>query len=802
VRLRAFLLAGAFAVASATPALAIKEWYDYYLDARDRLIPAKRWDEAILALREAERLKPGSAVHEQLYGLEFEDYFPYYYTGLCYLEGKGDTQTAQRQFSIEESLGAIKKNEARYADLKRLRKQALDLESERAVSHLREEVDRLLREAADLLKARKYDDALARLALAQGGSAGIDPGRQQQIRDLTERIRAEMADVQASDARSKRIDDALQDGRRLLGEGHPSEAIVRFDEVLNLDPRNAKAADGKKEAEGRILASTTRQSREASLNLGKSLTDQGRYEEALRPLTDAAADPQDAEAQRLLHQAQKVVEGLREARDKREKVDRLLAQGEANLERHAYPEAAVVFGSVLQIDPSNVRARDHLAQADHLNGQSLLEKLFPNQKPVLNFFEPKLLTREDPTVAFIGVATDDHGIASVEFRENGRLLDTVSPRLADVTEDHRNLTFERTFPLSPGVNSFVVTTTDDMGLSTEQPFRIVRNLRFVERPVFFPAALLTALGVIGLGALVQRARRQRALRNRFNPYIAGAPILDEEMFFGRDQLTARILNVLHHNSLMITGERRIGKTTFLYHLGKALEHDDETEYKFFPVFTDLQGVPEQVFFHAVMEDVVQGLGLSEATLGSLRFPKEGLPYDGRDFGHDLQKVIEELKSRTPKRARLALLIDEVDILNTYSERINQRLRSIFMKTFAEHLVAVMSGVGIKRTWKSEGSPWYNFFDEVEITGFTRAEAEALIKTPVQGIFRYEPDAVEAILERSALRPYVIQKFCVHAVNRILEQGRVVVTLSDIEAVQGKADVEAEEHVEEETLHAP
>jgi hypothetical protein len=74
-----------------------------------------------------------------------------------------------------------------------------------------------------------------------------------------------------------------------------------------------------------------------------------------------------------------------------------------------------------------------------------------------------------------------------------------------------------------------------------------------------------------------------------------------------------------------------------------------------------------------------------------------------------------LKTRTDRKVKLALLIDEVDVLNEYSERINQRLRSIFMKTFSEHLVAIMSGVGIRRIWNSEGSPWYNFFDEIELT---------------------------------------------------------------------------------------
>jgi hypothetical protein len=125
----------------------------------------------------------------------------------------------------------------------------------------------------------------------------------------------------------------------------------------------------------------------------------------------------------------------------------------------------------------------------------------------------------------------------------------------------------------------------------------------------------------------------------------------------------------------------------------------------------------------------------------------------------------------------------VDALNEYSERINQRLRSIFMKTFSEHLVAIMSGVGIKRSWTSEGSPWYNFFDEIELTAFTREEAEALIRTPVDGYFRYEAAAVESILAWSELKPYVIQKFCIHAVNRMLEDGRAVVTAGDVQAIR-------------------
>ena len=99
------------------------------------------------------------------------------------------------------------------------------------------------------------------------------------------------------------------------------------------------------------------------------------------------------------------------------------------------------------------------------------------------------------------------------------------------------------------------------------------------------------------------------MRLRFNPYIAGAPVLDDQMFYGREKLTARMLSTLHRNSLMITGERRIGKTTFLHHLKRALEDDDAGDWKFFPVFVDLQGVPEQAFFLALISEVVDALAL-------------------------------------------------------------------------------------------------------------------------------------------------------------------------------------------------
>ena len=126
------------------------------------------------------------------------------------------------------------------------------------------------------------------------------------------------------------------------------------------------------------------------------------------------------------------------------------------------------------------------------------------------------------------------------------------------------------------------------------------------------------------------------------------------------------------------------------------------------------------------------------------------------------------------------------MLNEYSESVNQRLRGIFMKSFSENLVAVMSGVGISRRWKSEASPWYNFFDEIELLPFSREEAEALVREPVAGVFRWKPEAVERVLELSQLRPYLVQKLCVHAVNHMLEAGRSTIRREDVDAARAAA----------------
>ena len=795
--LRGALLALVLVLAGA-PAWAVKDWYDFYQDGKQQA-DRGRCKEALADLAQARRLKPGSELEVRLYGLVFIDYVPYYYEGVCHAK-TGDFKAALVAFDAEEKQGAIQKNRELYASLGRLRGQAKKAqddaaaaeraaEAEKKARAMLEELQRLRREGDDLYRQGKLKDALARLLEAQKVAEGLgDSATRRDIMESIKKISTEMNDRQEAEARAERIERELAEGQQLLQAGKGAEAKLKFTDVLSRDPHNPRAAEGQTKAEDQILASTTRQAREAAFARGKALFEAGRYDEARGPLSEAGADTDNAEARRLLGEATRVLEGMRKAKEQHARTDSLLGQAETLLASRRFSEAWVQLGSVLALDPGNERAKERSAYAERMTYDAILEKSFPNERPILTFWQAPGAVVEGPTLALHGVATDDRGLVRLEYRLDGRLL-----RQQTLSAFPRTQRFDEEFPLQAGRNQISVTAVDTSEKPTVTSFDVTRRLRFYETRAFLPSAGAAALGLVGAGLVLQHARRRRALHRRFNPYIAGAPVMADNMFFGRRKLLNRILNVLHHNSLMITGERRIGKTTFLYHLKKALENDEGTEYKFFPVFTDLQGVPEQGFFHAVMSDVVDSLGLSTATMATLRFRIDDESYDGRDFSHDLQRVVEDLKTRTPRRVKLALLIDEVDVLNDYSERINQRLRSIFMKTFSEHLVAIMSGVGIKRVWTSEGSPWYNFFDEIELAAFAREEAEALIREPVEGVFRFEPEAVEAILAGSQLKPYVIQKFCIHAVSRMLEQDRTTVTAADVDAVRDVVQFEGRAH---------
>jgi len=262
----------------------------------------------------------------------------------------------------------------------------------------------------------------------------------------------------------------------------------------------------------------------------------------------------------------------------------------------------------------------------------------------------------------------------------------------------------------------------------------------------------------------------------FNPYVAGPPVLDPGLFVGRDDLVDRVLATVPNNSLLLLGERRIGKTSMLHQLGLQLPLLDHPRFCFVPVPIDLQGVAEDAFFATVAEAVGETIGDDHMSAARA---VDG--YDSRELVRDFRRVLPTIECDDGKQAKLVLLFDEIDELNGYSHRTNQRLRSLFMRGFADQLVAVAAGVGIARQWDHEGSPWYNFFEELEVGPIESSAARRLVTEPLGGVIAVDPEAVDRLLEEAGGRPYVLQKLALATVQRVHEAGRSRITIEDVEA---------------------
>jgi hypothetical protein len=293
------------------------------------------------------------------------------------------------------------------------------------------------------------------------------------------------------------------------------------------------------------------------------------------------------------------------------------------------------------------------------------------------------------------------------------------------------------------------------------------------------AAMISAARAVGESL----ARRIRASLARWREADARGPWeLDRGPFIGRDQLIARVLSTIHNNSILLTGEEGIGKTSILRELERRLRTIDDPAYLFFPVYIDLESTPESRLFAAAGEAVLREVRLMyPGTLTRVREDPVN-DYSHRDLACDLRKAVRALGTTTSKMVRLVLLVDGIDEVDNYHQRTTQRVRGLFMASVAENLVMVASGSSISRQWDREGSPWYNFFEEIELAGLCREDVERLATSLTKGRAKLGDGVVERIAESSAGNPALIHAQCRALLRRSFRQNRRLITVADVGAL--------------------
>lgn len=775
-------------IAVATPALA-DFWYEHYGRA-EAALAAEDWPQAVEELNEALARKGDSGARVRSYGMKVIAYFPYLKLGIAYYQ-LGQYDAALQAFQTEEQLGAIQASDSDLAELDRYRR--LTVEARQAVAA--EEAQRIeqivresLREAEILERQGRTQDAMDTL----GKGLAVDPENPDAVSRM-EHLRREVVRQERDREDESRAADLRSRGRALLDEGDYAAASGVLRQALALRPNDEtqrlleQAQAGLRQSVQADQDEAARRSRVVEgIGDARELEAAGQLSAALDRLQPVLAlEPGNTEA---LDLQDRILQAQQDAA-RSQSISRVLEEAESDLAAGRFEAAISSANRVLAQDPGNAAALEYVRRAYREISRRLIgARSVENIPPAIRFADfrqdqedgSRLQHTQSPDFRLSGVIIDNSPVDVVFLGPADREI--AGSSASQPVGEYFVTEFSVSDRLVEGPSTYRLVATDSAGLSSSSEYTVVYARPFYRSPWFIGVAGAVPIGVLA-GVWASRARRRRRLlRRRFNPYIAGAPVLDSDLFFGRDQLVEQILQTIHNNSLLLYGERRIGKTSLQHHLRRRLLELEDPQYEFYPVYVDLQGTPEERFFATLAEDIFHELA---AALGDLQPGPEiadGSAYGYRELVRDLRAVIKVLEERSAKRVKLVLLIDEVDELNDYDPRINQKLRSLFMKSFAENLVAVVSGVEIRKQWEKEGSPWYNFFEEVEVTAIGRDDAEALIMRPIQGVFKFDQGVVDRIIELTESKPYSIQRFCIALVNRLHEKNRRTITVADVEAV--------------------
>jgi hypothetical protein len=229
-----------------------------------------------------------------------------------------------------------------------------------------------------------------------------------------------------------------------------------------------------------------------------------------------------------------------------------------------------------------------------------------------------------------------------------------------------------------------------------------------------------------------------------NPYNYHVPVRTDSMFFGREDVVARLLNGLRAPvpiSAAILAGRRCGKTSLLWKLSRALSAngDGDGGRRFVPCYLDLQGgrplaSVSDFFLWALeilgetwetWEDLEPRSVENMLTAYYLERLSKG-PVDA--FSHALRHFLRKVK-----RVRLVLIVDESDRLFDvdWGSDLRPNLRVLLSNSSViEDMALVMAGSNRMYALLNErDSPLENILDRYLLSTLSHEATVALALTP-------------------------------------------------------------------------
>jgi hypothetical protein len=243
-----------------------------------------------------------------------------------------------------------------------------------------------------------------------------------------------------------------------------------------------------------------------------------------------------------------------------------------------------------------------------------------------------------------------------------------------------------------------------------------------------------------------------------NPYVAGLPLRpNSQVFFGREDVFRFIQAAMPEKAnggcaLVLTGQRRMGKTSILQQLSARLgDH-------YVPIYLDGQSLAidpgMSSFFYALAEKIATALALPPPAAD--RFQRQ----PSHIFEHEfLPKAIAAVGDR-----HLLFLFDEFEELEM---RVKSGKLGAEIFSFLRHLIQHVEPlsfifVGTHRLEELNPVYWSSFFNIAlhrRVSCLDEATARALVTTPVTPHLVYDDLAVDKIIRSTGGHPYFLQLVC-------------------------------------------
>ena len=239
-----------------------------------------------------------------------------------------------------------------------------------------------------------------------------------------------------------------------------------------------------------------------------------------------------------------------------------------------------------------------------------------------------------------------------------------------------------------------------------------------------------------------------------NPYIAGNPIDDRSVFFGRQDIFREVMQVLRHpqsNAIVLYGQRRIGKTSVLL----QLKHQLVEEGNFTPVYFDLQDKAAKPLGRVLLELAQRIATETEQTLPNQENFDQSGEYFQKTF---LPEITEKIGVGS-----LVLLFDEFDVLDSPVRGAAGQDFFPYLRTWMTDLEGVQFVFVIGRRPEDLSVDTLSTFKAVRasrVSVLEQKEAEAIVRQSERSkSLAWTKGAIDKIWSWTHGHPYFTQLLC-------------------------------------------